>query len=156
MQRPNPDSSDPGNPYSPPAAPSREALRKASAKRSAVENERFDQTIVRTLLGAFAVVILPGVLGLEVPVGALYSLLVLIGLAGAKAAGTTWPRRILYSVPFVTMTLGVLLGPAFLHTGGSAQIALFFLFSMIGVLPGLALYALVRFLVNRIVPPDVA
>jgi hypothetical protein len=141
------------NRYAPPTAPTGEALRKAAAKRSAQEDALLDKALVPTLLWSAGVTFAPGLLGISLPAGLLLIVVVLIGLGGARKASSTWPRRILYSVPFVTMTLGVLLGPSMIDSGSSASLGQFFFFSMIGALPGLALYAVVRFAANRLSPP---
>jgi hypothetical protein len=153
MMHPEDQSSSSGVNASAPAAPGPEAIRKAASKRQAKEDALFDKAIVPTLLGSAAVTILPDIFGISIPVIPLLFFVILIGLAGAKTAGATWPRRLLYSVPFVAMTVGVLLGPDLLHMDGAVQVGLVFVFSMIGALPGIALYALVRFVLNRISPP---
>jgi hypothetical protein len=108
---------------------------------------------LRTPLSAAAAIV-PGIVGIRVPGGLLLLFVAVVGLAGAHKASSTWPRRILYSVPFVTMTLGMVLGPSMFESVGVMPVAEFVIFSMIGAVPGLVLYGLVRFVVNRVSPPD--
>ena len=145
------------NPYAAPAPPSRKALRKAAAKRSARESALFDKVLKPTFIGAAVVTIAPGILGIALPPGLRLTLLLIVGLVGATSASASWPRRVLYSVPFVTITVGIFLGPAIILSGqpGLVPIALFILFSMIGAIPGLLLYGLVRMVVARLHPPRV-
>ena len=67
-----------------------------------------------------------------------------VGLAGGHKASSSWPRRILYAVPFVTMTLGMVLGPSLFESVGVMPVAEFVIFSMIGAVTGLVLYGLER------------
>jgi hypothetical protein len=86
------------------------------------------------------------------PAGLLLLFVAVVGVAGAHKASSTWPRRILYAVPFVTMTIGMVLGPALIEPVGVMPLAEFVIFSMLGAIPGLVLYGLVRFAVNRLSP----
>jgi hypothetical protein len=142
------------NPYAPPAPPTPEAVRKARAKRAAQENALLEKALLHTFLLSAAAAIVPGIVGIRVPGGLLLLFVVLVGLAGGHKASSSWPRRILYAVPFVTMTLGMVLGPSLFESVGVMPVAEFVIFSMIGAVPGLVLYGVVRFVVNRVSPPD--
>ena len=156
MQPEPPDPPAASNPYAPPAPPTAEELRKARAKRSGQENALLDKALRETFILSAVIAIAPGVVGVRVPAGLVLLFVLAMGLAGAHKAAPSWPRRILYAVPFVTMTLGMVIGPELFNSVGVMPVVEFLLFSMIGAVPGLVLYGLVRMVVNRVSPPDLA